>query len=60
MKDKSNINDLISEMESLRIDVENSCQYCDPTGMLRRIYERANEMLDDCERVVSKYLRNAK
>ena len=44
--------ELVQRMESLRIDVDAETQYCDPTGELRRRYERANEMLDDCIKIV--------
>lgn len=44
--------DLIDRLESLRIDIDIECMYCDPTGNLRREYIRANEMLDDCIAIV--------
>lgn len=48
--------ELIKEMELYRIDVETEC-WNDKTGELRRRYERANEMLDDCINVVSSYFQ---
>jgi len=49
------INDILERMDSLRIDVDAETQYCDPTGELRRRYERANEMLDECISIVKEY-----
>lgn len=46
---------ILEELEKLRIDVETECVYCDTTGVLRRVYERANEMLDDCKAVIIHY-----
>ena len=50
------IDDLIEELNILRIDIDTECQYCDPTGILREKYERANEMLDDCIFRVKEYI----
>ena len=47
--------ELLMNLESLRINVDAACQYCDPTGVLREKYERANEMLDDCIEYVKAY-----
>ena len=48
---------IIAEMESLRIDIDAETQYSDPTGELRRRYERANEMLDECISIVKKAMQ---
>lgn len=50
------LDDLIKELNTLRIDVDAECQYCDPTGISREKYERANEMLDDCILRVKEYI----
>ena len=47
--------ELLMNMELLRIDVDTECQYHDPTGVLRDKYERANDMLDDCIECVKEY-----
>lgn len=47
---------ILTDMEALRIDVDCETSYCDTTGELRRRYERANEMLDECMSIVVKQL----
>ena len=47
---------ILADMEAFRIDVDCETSYCDPTGELRRRYERANEMLDECMSIVVKHL----
>lgn len=49
------MNDIYSDLEVLRIDVDTECQYCDPTGNLKKLYEGANEMLDECIDRVKRY-----
>lgn len=46
------MNDIINDLETERYDVEVSCAYSDPTGMLAREYNRANEMLDTCISII--------
>ena len=50
--------EIIDNMEGLRIDIDTECSYRDPTGHLRDKYERANEMLDDCLEIVKRVLNN--
>ena len=50
-----NVDNLLEDLEALRIDIDIECQYCDPTGVLRDKYERANEMLDDCLNIIKNY-----
>ena len=50
--------EIIQYLESNRIDVDLECAYRDPTGLLRREYERANSMLDNCIESVKAYFRN--
>lgn len=45
-------------MDAMRIDVDAECAYCDPMGVLERVYQRANEMLDDCISIVRGYHSN--
>ena len=47
-----NVDNLLEDLEALRIDIDVECQYCDPMGVLRDKYERANEMLDDCLNII--------
>ena len=47
-----NVDNLLEDLEALRIDIDIECQYCDSTGVLRDKYERANEMLDDCLNII--------
>lgn len=50
--------EIIECLEGNRINIEVECAYCDPTGALRREYERANEMLDDCIISVRNYFKS--
>ena len=50
------MNELLKNLETLRIDVSLECAYCDPTGALEREYNRANEMLDECIEYAKDYL----
>ena len=52
------LTDVIAAMESLRIDVDTECEYQDKSGVLRDKYERANEMLDDCLKIVRAYYKD--
>ena len=47
--------ELINQMETNRIDVDAETSYCDPAGILRAKYERANRMLDECIQTVKGY-----
>ena len=47
-----NVDNLLEDLEALRIDIDAECQYCDSTGVLRNKYERANEILDDCLNII--------
>ena len=50
------MDELLRELEGLRIDVDAECAYQDQTGMLREKYERANEMLDDCIKIFKDHM----
>lgn len=52
------MNEIVERLETNRINVDLECAYRDPTGSLRREYERANDMLDDCIESVKTYFRN--
>ena len=54
------IDKLLKDLETLRIDVDVECQYCDPSGTLRDKYERANEMLDDCLSIIKETVNKNK
>lgn len=58
MIDKEQVCNLIHRLESLRIDVEVETAYCDPTGVLTQVYERANDMLDDCISEVKEFYKD--
>lgn len=53
--DSMNIQELLEELESLRVSDSN---YFDVSESTRDAYDRANEMLDDCINIIKTYYLN--